>query len=142
MTAQFRHRKVFDLSPLEQEQRDTLQVALNETELPLGELRQAVGDRVAVVSSDLKRLEFAMKDRTEVEIVEFHDREPRRGVVRADGDPASVSWMPSRYSPAGTIELAERLFEEDAAVQAEFIALAEELIERHILPVGPPRVVE
>lgn len=94
-----------------------------------------------VLSSDLGRLDFAMRDRDEALIVEYRNEEVRHGIVKADGGPVSVSWLPSPKVPAGGIELAEHIYDEPPEVKDVYIAAAEDLIFRWIpgdFP-SPPR---
>lgn len=130
MSPIYAHRKVFDLSPLEPANRDVVQQALNETEAPFGLIRQAANGRVTVTSSSLRRLEFAMQDREEALVVEWRGEEARHGVVRADGGPVSVSWLPTGKLPAGGIELAEHLFNDPPEVKDVFISEAEAILDR------------
>lgn len=131
MSPTYAHRKVFDLAALERAKRDAVQAVLNEqADIPFGRIRQATNARVTVTSSSLTRLDFAMKGRDEAMIVEWRGEEPRHGVVKADGGPVSVSWLPTGRLPAGGIELADHIFDDPPAVKDVFISEAEAIIER------------
>lgn len=88
-----------------------------------------------VRSSDLGRLDFAMRDRTEALIVELVGDEPRHGIVRSGRGPISVSWLPTGRVPAGGIELADYVYNDEPAVRDAAISEAEAILERHV-PTG------
>lgn len=81
---------------------------------------------VVTNSSDMGRLNFAMKDRDEVFIVEYRDNAPRHGIAT----PTSVSWLATDKHPAD-IEVAEDL----SPVEWEnAVTEAEDTISRWIFP--------
>jgi hypothetical protein len=75
-----------------------------------------------------------MRDRTEALIVELVGDEPRHGIVRSGRGPISVSWLPTGRVPAGGIELADHVYNDEPAVRDAAISEAEAILERGVFP--------
>lgn len=82
-------------------------------------------------SSDMGRLDFAMRDRTEAEIVEFREGEPRHGIATAAAKPVTVSWQPTLKIPDGRVEVSDKVKPAD---KDAVVAAAEDKIYRGIFP--------
>ena len=87
---------------------------------------------VVTTSSDLGRLDFALKDRDEMFVVEHRGGEPRHGIATPD----AVTWLPTVKLPGGGVEVGEHVSpaRRDQVVADAEAKFSDEDVIRHIFP--------